>query len=129
MTARFLLVALLSPVALGSQVAFPPAAIQRSIAAHPTSHSITVDGRLDEAEWRDAVPATGFTQNEPHTGSPGTEATEVRVLFDADRLYIGAYLHDREPDRLIVNDLRKDFAEDQQDDFEVLLRSLNQVSV
>ena len=35
--------------------------------------------------------------------------------------YTLAYLHDREPDRLIVNDLRKDFAEDQQDDFEVIL--------
>jgi len=102
----------------GAQVAAAPV---RSIAAHIAQHAVTIDGKLDEADWHDALPATGFVQSEPHTGSPATENTEVRILYDSDRLYIGAYLHDSEPRRLIVNDLRKDFAEDQQDDFEVML--------
>lgn len=111
---------LLLPIfSIGAQVATP--STSRSIAAYPVQHQITVDGHLDESEWRDAPLATDFVQSEPHTGSPGTEKTEVRVLFDGERLYIGAYLHDSEPNRLIVNDLRKDFAEDQQDDFEVIL--------
>jgi hypothetical protein len=110
----FLAVALL-PAALVAQNA------QRRIVAYPVEHSITVDGKLDEAEWSAASPATGFVQSEPHTGSPATENTEVRVLFDGDRLYVGAYMHDSNPAGLIVNDLRKDFAEDQQDDFEVIL--------
>ena len=92
-----------------------------TIVAHPAQRAIVVDGRLDEPEWEAARPASGFTQSEPHTGDPATESTDVRVLFDAEHLYIGAYLHDREPDRIVVNDRKKDFSEDQQDDFEVLL--------
>ena len=117
---RFAIPALFLPVcAVGAQLPAPSTA--RSIAAYPVQHPITVDGHLDESEWRDAPAAADFVQSEPHTGSPGTEKTEVRVLFDSEKLYIGAYLHDSETDRLIVNDLRKDFAEDQQDDFEVIL--------
>lgn len=97
------------------------AASVRSLRAHEVHGGITVDGRLDEPEWRDATVADGFTQSEPHTGEPATERTEVRVLFDADRLYIGAYLHDRSPGEIVVNDIRKDFVPDQQDDFEVIL--------
>jgi hypothetical protein len=95
--------------------------VVRTLATHLVQRSITIDGKLDEAEWSEAAIATGFVQSEPHTGSPATENTEVRVLFDGDRLYIGAYMHDSDPSKLITNDLRKDFAEDQQDDFEVIL--------
>lgn len=93
----------------------------RRIAAVPVSTPITVDGNLDEAAWKAAPVADGFTQSEPRTGQPATEATEVRVLFDAERLYIGAHLRDREPGKLIINDIRKDFVETDQDDFEVIL--------
>ncbi|MEO7368134.1 MAG: DUF5916 domain-containing protein [Gemmatimonadaceae bacterium] len=120
MMPRILAVALLLPaVAVAQSPTAAPSS--HTITAYPVQHSIVVDGRLDELDWQKASPATDFVQSEPRTGSPGTEKTEVRVLFDGDRLYIGAYLHDTEPDRLIVNDLRKDFAEDQQDAFEVIL--------
>ncbi|MEO7368911.1 MAG: DUF5916 domain-containing protein [Gemmatimonadaceae bacterium] len=108
------------PVITAAQ-AVAPRATAPSIAAFRVQHPITVDGQLNEPEWLSAPAATGFTQSEPHTGSPGTENTDVRVLYDDEQLYIGAYLHDREPDKLITNDLKKDFAEDQQDDFEVIL--------
>jgi hypothetical protein len=120
MITRISILALLAPFALHAQGGAPQKA-HRSIVAYPVQHAITIDGRLDEADWQQAIPATQFTQSEPHTGNAATESTEVRVLFDADHIYIGAYMHDHEPDRLVVNDLRKDFAEDQQDDFEILL--------
>ena len=93
----------------------------RRVRAKETRLAITLDGVLDEVAWRDAEPARGFVQSEPRTGESATEETEVRVLFDATTLYIGAYLHDREPHRIVVNDIKKDFKEDDQDDFEVLL--------
>lgn len=116
----FLSAALCLPVITAAQ-AVTPHAIAPTIAAFRVQHPITVDGQLNEPEWLSALAATGFTQSEPHTGSPGTENTDVRVLYDDEHLYIGAYLHDREPDKLIINDLKKDFSEDQQDDFEVIL--------
>ncbi len=59
--------------------------------------TITVDGRLDESSWAGAEPASDFTQTEPAEGQPATERTEVRVLIGDDALYVGARLHDREP--------------------------------
>ena len=47
---------------------------------------------------RRAAVADGFLQQEPVEGQPPTERTEVRVAFDADNLYIGALLHDSDPD-------------------------------
>jgi hypothetical protein len=92
-----------------------------TITATATTRPLHVDGVLDEADWKSAPVADGFVQSEPSTGAPASERTEVRVLYDANTLYIGAYLHDGEPGRLVVNDIKKDFKEEDQDDFEVIL--------
>ena len=41
-----------------------------------------IDGRPDEAVWRQAGVMTGFTQRVPFDGQPASERTEVRVIFD-----------------------------------------------
>ena len=102
-------------------VRMTPLAGSRALAAHAAAGPIVIDGRLDEPAWSTAPVASGFTQSEPRTGEAASEATEVRVLYDADRLYVGAYLHDRETGGVVVNDIRKDFNPEQQDDFEVIL--------
>ncbi|HWP01938.1 MAG TPA: hypothetical protein VNL96_00630, partial [Gemmatimonadaceae bacterium] len=94
---------------------------RRAIVASPVQGSIRLDGVLDEPAWARAEVASGFVQSEPLEGEPATEKTEVRVLFDNQYLYIGAYLYDSRPAGLIVNDIRKDFREEDQDDFAVLL--------
>ena len=83
--------------------------------------TVKLDGSLDDAAWKGVEVADGFVQSEPNTGQPATERTEVRVVFNASTLYIGAYLHDGEPNRIVVNEIRKDFREEDQDDFEVIL--------
>ncbi len=93
----------------------------RVAAAVRTTRPVKVDGVLDDEAWRPAPVAGDFVQSEPNTGAAASERTEVRVLYDANTLYIGAYLHDREPQRMIVNDIKKDFREEDQDDFEVIL--------
>lgn len=80
-----------------------------------------IDGVLDEPVWSQAAPATGFIQSDPAEGQPATEATEVRVAFDDDYLYIAAFCRDGDPAGIVVNDIRKDFAGRDQDTFEVLL--------
>ena len=93
----------------------------RQIAAMRAPTALKVKGVLDDAAWKQADVADGFTQTEPATGQPATEATEVRVAYDANNLYIRAYMHDREPGKIIVNDIKKDFYEVDEDDFEVIL--------
>jgi hypothetical protein len=58
------------------------------------SGAITIDGRLDEPAWSAATPITAFRQTQPDEGSPATQRTEVRVLFDGGSLYIGARMYD-----------------------------------
>ena len=65
-------------------------------AAAPVEGSITLDGRLDEAAWAAATPATDFRQQEPTEGEPATQRTEIRFLYDESALYIGARMYDTE---------------------------------
>jgi len=94
---------------------------RRQVAAAPANGPITLDGSLDEAAWRTAAPAGAFVQAEPHEGEPATEETEVRIVFDAEAVYVGVRCRDRTPAGVIVNDIRKDFTPGEQDSFEVLL--------
>ena len=48
-----------------------------------------IDGRLDDAVWRLAVPSDTFTQHFPDERAAPTEHTEVRVLYDDKNLYVG----------------------------------------
>ena len=82
--------------------------------------TITVDGHLDEASWARAQPASRFTQTDPAEGQPASEVTEVRVLIGEDALYIGARLHDREPQRIKAALARRD-DDVEADEFDVYL--------
>ncbi|MCJ7629875.1 MAG: carbohydrate binding family 9 domain-containing protein [Longimicrobiales bacterium] len=86
-----------------------------------TTEPIRMDGRLDEVVWR-MTPSTGdFVQAEPREGEPASEQTEVWVAYDEENLYVAARLHDSDPAGLVVNDIRKDFDDQSQDVFSVIL--------
>jgi hypothetical protein len=55
---------------------------------------IRLDGKLDEAVWHTAPPATGLRQSQPHSGDSATQRTEVRFAFDDAALYVGARMYD-----------------------------------
>jgi hypothetical protein len=94
---------------------------RRVVHAVPSSAPVRVDGRLDEEVWRQAEPARDFVQSEPLTNQPATEATEVRMAYDAQHLYIAAYCRDSDPSGLVVSEIRKDFNPEDQDTFEVII--------
>jgi len=62
--------------------------------AVPLEGQIRLDGRLDEAVWQTAPPATDFRQSQPRSGEPATQRTEVRFAFDGAALYVGARMFD-----------------------------------
>jgi len=49
-----------------------------------------VDGRLDDAAWASAPVLAGLVQREPEQGVPARDATEVRIVYDASAIYVGA---------------------------------------
>jgi len=67
-----------------------------------------IDGRLDDAAWRQAPVASGFVQVEPREGEPATEATEVRVLYDDEALYVAIRARDRTPKAIAAQLTRRD---------------------
>jgi hypothetical protein len=93
-----------------TEVQVDPEAVPRpQTRAAPAGMPITIDGRLDEEVWGNASPITTFIQAQPDAGAPATERTEVRLLYDADNLYISAVCYDSEPDRLVVKTLERDY--------------------
>ena len=85
---------LVLPVPLAAQA---PAAPKSVTAVRVDGSSPRIDGRLDEAEWATATPATGFILREPTEGAPAPEATEVRFLYTHDALYVGARMRSNSP--------------------------------
>jgi hypothetical protein len=59
-----------------------------------------IDGVLDEDIWKTASPANSFFQSDPNYKAPATQKTEVRILYDNEAIYIGAFLYDTHPDSI-----------------------------
>jgi hypothetical protein len=93
----------------GKSIDYETARFERRLLAVRATGPIEIDGALDEADWKTAPIATHFIQNEPHEGEPATYDTEVRFLYDERNLYFGVIAHDAEPDKIIVNDITRDF--------------------
>ena len=67
-----------------------------------------IDGRLDDAVWRDAAYLDQFVQRQPLDGAPATEATEVYIAYDSANIYIGAHVYYSQPNMLRANRADRD---------------------
>ena len=79
-----------------------------------------LDGVLTDEVWKQALPLTHFTQREPAEGKSATERTEVRIVYNDKSLYIGVWCFDSEPEKIIANELRRDFDYGVDDNFEII---------
>ena len=70
---------------------------RKSFEIHRTDSPPVIDGKLDDAVWRDAVAVDDFHQTTPTDGAKPTEQTIVRVTYDDEYLYISANLRDSNP--------------------------------
>ena len=83
--------------------------------------SIVVDGVLDEPMWSSAATIGDLVQREPRPGEPPTEKTEVRLLYDANNLYVGVICYDSEPPKVIGTQMARDASLDDDDRILILL--------
>jgi len=72
---------------------------KKTLEALRIDEQIKIDGKLDEGLWLQADIAKEFVMLEPGTGDaePENQKTEVRVLYDDESIYIGAFLYDDDP--------------------------------
>jgi hypothetical protein len=70
--------------------------------------ALKLDGRLDESLYTESRAVSDFVQLEPRNGEPATEKTEVWLAFDATNIYVSMRVWESRPDRMVVNEMRRD---------------------
>jgi hypothetical protein len=63
-------------------------------------NSPKIDGLLDDECWQLGKWSGDFTQRQPYGGSPATEKTFIKVVYDYRNLYVGILCLDSEPDKI-----------------------------
>jgi hypothetical protein len=72
----------------------------KQLPAKRTTASIKIDGKIDEAAWKETMPATGFIEWRPNFGAvEGQDTrTEVYLLYDNTAVYVAGYCHEKNKD-------------------------------
>jgi hypothetical protein len=85
-----------------------------------------IDGVLDDVVWQAATAIEKFTQQEPNEGTPASERTEVRILYDSRHLFIAVHAYDSQPSGIVATEMRRD--SDRlldEDSFQIILDTFN----
>jgi hypothetical protein len=80
-----------------------------------------IDGKLDDECWEKSDRATDFIQFEPVLGAEPRDSTNVYVLFDRQKLYVGFECFKEDPDQVMGTEMERDSHFFQDDYVEVFL--------
>src|SRR5712692_7140832 len=83
----------------------PPTKVTATRAVQPP----VIDGRDDDAVWREATPITDFQEWRPSEGGPPKLPTEAKIAYDAANLYVFVRAFDPHPDSIITVRARRDY--------------------
>ncbi len=106
----------LSMVPTGAALALPEARAVRL----GTAPELDGDVRNDRV-WSLVTPITGFTQQQPNEGIPGSKQTEVYLGFTDDALFVGVVCHDEDPSSIIVSNQHRDAGLNDTDSFRMVI--------
>jgi hypothetical protein len=92
-----LCLALLCTVLVFSQTPVP-----KQLPAKRTTQPVKIDGLIDDAAWKDAPAALGYTEFRPTPFRMEDSATrtEVYMLYSDEGIYLGGYCHERTKDSI-----------------------------
>ena len=62
-----------------------------------------IDGDLSDPVWEQADVIDLLVQQTPRFGEPGSEKTEVRVIYDSEAIYVAAYCYETDPSKRVAN--------------------------
>jgi len=86
---------------------------------------LKLTGGLDDPRWQQAPVASGFTVQWPEFGKTAQLPTEVRVLYDAHFLYIGARMHHPKGQAKVIHRVHRRDQDSMSDWFGVYVDSLH----
>ena len=96
-----------------------------TLSAFFTDEKITLDGKLTESCWQEAMKISNFTQRELDEGEPATEKTEIAIVYGTNVMYIGFWGFDDEPDKIVAQKMNRDFSWGTDDNFEIIISTFN----
>lgn len=67
-----------------------------------------IDGKINDAAWKEAKVGKDFIQLRPYNGQAATQKTEVMFIYDDQALYIAAKLFDTAPDSIYTELSKRD---------------------
>ena len=70
--------------------------------------ALKLDGELTDEVWDRAPRIDGFIQREPKEGAAPSHATEARIAYDSENIYIAVVAHDSQPDGIVGHLTRRD---------------------
>src|SRR6266581_2764084 len=73
-----------------------------------TNEHVRLDARFSEPVWATADSIVDFRQREPLEGPPATERTVVKIIRDAERLYVAVRAYDHDVRGIRSAQLRRD---------------------
>ncbi len=96
-----------------------------TLTARYTQTKIKLDGILNEDVWANAMHISEFTQREMEEGKPATEKTEIAIIYTTNKMYIGVWAYDSEPDKIRASKMNRDFSWRSDDNVEIILSPFN----
>lgn len=74
----------------------------KTLPAKRTTGEITIDGKLNEAAWKDAAEITGLVEFRPTAGAHEnfTNRTESYLMYSDEGIYFGGFCHERTKDSI-----------------------------
>ncbi len=94
------------------------------ITAHFIKEPIQLDGILDEQVWATADSLSNFQQYFPTDSQKANNQTIVKILYDANHLYLGV-IAKTEGNNFVVSSLRRDFGGTSNDNISFLFDTFN----
>ncbi|MFL5787126.1 MAG: DUF5916 domain-containing protein [Flavisolibacter sp.] len=95
-----------------------------SIYAYFLKEKLVFDGQLNEPFWKNSFAINDFTQRELDYGKHSTDTTKVVIVYDDLALYIGVWCF-QQKSTITAKYLQRDFDFTQDDNFQILLSTLN----
>ncbi len=90
-----------------------------------TETAPVIDGDMSDSVWQKATPITDFLQQDPIPGVNPRFNTEVRVLYDNDKIYFGVYCYDDNPNEIIAREMKWDGYISKDDYFRIIIDTYN----
>ncbi|MEO5569361.1 MAG: DUF5916 domain-containing protein [Bacteroidia bacterium] len=78
----------------------PPPDTTKKYSAVRVNETPKIDGVLDDAVWKNVLPASDFVMSRPIEGSAATQKTEFRIVYDNTAIYVSAMMYDSAPDSI-----------------------------